>query len=172
HLIWGPGDSNLIHRLIKKGKSGRLTRVGDGSNLIGITYIDNAVQAHLLAADRLEQGSPVCGQAYFITQAKPVNLWDWVNELFDGLGIPPPKRSISYKSAHRLGAFLETLYTVFGIESEPPMTRFLASQLARPHYFNISKAIKELGYRPEVDDDKKRKYITSLKTSHHNRLIV
>lgn len=151
HLIWGPGDTNLIPRLLAKAKSGRLAQVGDGKNVVDIVYVDNAADAHLLAADRLENGSPVCGQAYFITQSEPVALWDWINHVLKNLGAPEVKKTISYKTAYFMGMVFETAYFLSGKNNEPPMTRFLASQLAKSHYFKIDKARDELGYTPRID---------------------
>ena len=150
HLIWGPRDTNLIPRLIERAKSGRLIRVGDGKNLVDIIYVDNATHAHLLAVDRLEEGSPVCGQAYFISQGEPVVLWDWIDHVLFRLKLSPVKKTISYRTAYLLGQLFEGIYTMFHIASEPMMTRFLASQLAKSHFFNIEKAKKELGYSPVV----------------------
>ena len=153
HLIWGPGDTNLIPRVLEKARSGRLVQVGDGKNIVDIVYVDNAAQAHLLAADRLEEGSPVCGQSYFITQKEPVALWDWINHVLSSLGIPTVERSISYKNAYRMGIFFESLYFLLRKQNEPPMTRFLASQLAKSHFFNIKKAKEELGYSPHISHE-------------------
>ena len=153
HLIWGPRDTNLIPRLLQKAKSGHLIQVGNGKNLVDIVYVDNAAQAHLLAADCLKEGSPVCGQAYFITQGKPVLLWDWIDNVLKNLGIPTVKHSISYKTAYLMGAFFEGVYTLLRIAGEPRMTRFLASQLAKSHFFSIEKAKKELGYSPEISHE-------------------
>ncbi len=163
HLIWGPGDTNLIPRLIKKAKSGRLAMVGDGSNMIDNIYVENAADAHLQAAARLEPGSPVCGSTYFITQGKPVNCWDWINSILTRLNLPAIKKKISYKTAYRLGAALELAYKTFRIQAEPPMTRFMAQQLAMSHYFSIEKAKRDFGYNPSIDmDEGMERLIASL----------
>lgn len=153
HLIWGPRDTNLIPRLLKRAKSGKLIQVGNGKNLVDIVYVDNAAYAHLLAVDRLEEGSPVCGQAYFITQGEPVVLWDWINSVLTRLGLPPVQKAISYNTAYCLGILFESLYSLFRLSSEPVMTRFLASQLAKSHFFKIEKAKKELGYCPLITNE-------------------
>lgn len=150
HLIWGPRDTNLIPRLIKRAKSGKLIRVGNGKNLVDLVYVDNAAYAHMLAVDRLEEGPLVCGKAYFITQGEPVVLWDWINNVLKRLGFPPVRKAMSYKTAYRLGFFIEGVYSLFRLSSEPMMTRFLASQLGRSHFFKIENAKKELGYSPLV----------------------
>jgi len=163
HLIWGPGDPHLVPRLLEKARKGKLIQVGDGSNRVDIIYIDNAVLAHLQASEALGAGSEIAGKAYFVSDGEPVVLWDWINQLLDQMGRPNVSRKISYKNAMRLGAFFEGVYGLFGIKSEPPMTRFLASQLATSHYFDISRAKIDFGYQPHVSHQEgMRRLIRSL----------
>jgi nucleoside-diphosphate-sugar epimerase len=150
HLIWGPRDQHLIPRLIARARAGQLRQVGDGQNLIDAVYVENAAAAHLLAADALQPGSPVCGNAYFITNGEPVNCWDWINEILALADLPPVKRRISFRAAYAAGAVLEGLWTLLGRTEEPRMTRFLAAQLATSHYFDISAARRDFGYEPRV----------------------
>ncbi len=150
HLIWGPRDQHLIPRLLQRARSGRLRRVGDGSNLIDMIYVENAAEAHLLAADALAADSPVAGKAYFISQGEPVRCWGWIDELLAMAGLPPVTRSISLKTAWRLGRIFELAWKTFRIRSDPPMTRFLAAQLATSHYFDISAARRDFGFTPHI----------------------
>ena len=150
HLIWGPRDRQLVPRLVERARSGRLRRVGDGTNLIDMVYVENAATAHLQAADRLTPGSPVAGNAYFITQGEPVNCWQWIDELLALYGLPPVRKSISSSAAWTLGAGLEAVYAALRLKSEPPMTRFLASQLGKSHYFSIERACRDFGYQPRI----------------------
>lgn len=150
HLIWGPGDTNLIPRLLERAKKGNLMIVGSGNNIIDNTYIDNAVDAHILAAEKLVEGSPVLGQCYFITQGEPVKCWDWINDILGGFNIPPLAKRVSFNAAYRGGAILELSYWMLGLNSEPRMTRFLAAQLATSHTYSIEKAKRDLGYMPKI----------------------
>lgn len=150
HLIFGPRDRHLIPRLLSRARAGRLRRVGDGTNLIDVTYVTNAADAHLLAADALVPGSPLAGRAYFISQGQPVNCWQWIDEILALAGLPPVARSISFDAAWRIGAACELFYGLFRRNSEPPMTRFVAAQLAKSHYFDISRAREDFGYTPRV----------------------
>ena len=151
HLIWGPRDQHLIPRLISRARSGRLRRVGDGTNLVDMIYVENAAQAHLQVADALaEEDSPVAGNVYFLSQGEPVNCWQWIDEILALAELPPVEKSISYQAAWRLGAALEKVYSWLRIESEPPMTRFLAAQLARSHWYDISAARRDFGYEPAI----------------------
>jgi nucleoside-diphosphate-sugar epimerase len=151
HLIWGSDDPHLFPRLIARARGGRLRIVGNGDNRIDTVHVENAAAAHLNALDHLTQSAPVGGgRAFFITQDEPVRCWDWIASVLRIANVPPPKRRISLAAAWRIGATLETLYRLAGIRQEPPMTRFLAAQLARDHYFNISAAKQSLGYRPSL----------------------
>lgn len=153
HLIWGPGDHHLVPRVIQRGRARQLRRVGDGSNLVDTTYVENAAHAHLLAAKALKPGAPVCGSAYFISQGEPVNCWEFMNEILALAGVPRVKKKISFYAAYRLGAALEMVYEVLKKQDEPRMTRFLASQLAKSHYFDISRARQDFGYQPIVSHE-------------------
>ena len=150
HLVWGPGDRHLIPRVLNMARAGRLFIVGDGSNQVDITYVENAAEAHLQAVNHLQPGSSVAGQVYFISQGEPVVLWDFINQILERLGIPRVTRRIPCGIARVFGGGLEVLYNMLRLSAEPPMTRFLATHLARSHYFDISKARQHFGYRPRV----------------------
>ncbi len=171
HLIWGPGDNHLMPRVIKAASETsvfkRLKIVGDGTNKVDITYIDNAVKAHLDAFDALEKGSRAAGSVYFISQGEPVVLWDFINEILIKLNIAPLNKKVSYNFAYAAGAFLEAIYSVFRIKSEPRMTRFLAAQLSKSHYFNTCRAVEEIGYHPEISTAEGiKRLIESLKNEY------
>ncbi|HEY7330505.1 MAG TPA: NAD-dependent epimerase/dehydratase family protein [Gemmataceae bacterium] len=153
HLIWGPGDNHLIPRILARARAGRLRRVGTESKLIDSLYIDNAGDAHLLAADRLMPGSPIAGKAYFITQGEPVPLWDLVNRILHAAGLGSVTRSIPPRLAYGAGWLLEVLYAIFRPQEEPPVTRFVARELTTAHWFDISAARRDLGYEPKISLD-------------------
>ena len=154
HLIWGPRDQHLIPRLLARARSGRLRRVGDGDNLVDISYVENAAAAHLLAADALAEDKPAAaGRAYFISQGEPVNCWDWINEVLALAGLDPVRRSISQQTAYCVGGVLEGGYRLLRLKSEPPMTRFLARQLATSHFFDVSAAERDFGFRPQISTE-------------------
>jgi nucleoside-diphosphate-sugar epimerase len=148
HLIWGPRDKHFVPRIISRAK--HLIRVGNGKNLVDTVYIDNAADAHILAADSLEKNPKLSGNMYFISQGDPVPLWDMINHMLKGAGLPPVKRSMPHRLAWLMGSILEFAYRTFHIRGEPRMTRFLANELAKAHWFDISAAEKDLGYIPRV----------------------
>lgn len=145
HLIWGKGDPHLVPRVLARARAGKLKRVGDGTNKVDITHIEDAADAHILALERIEAAA---GKAYFIS-SEAVVLWDWINALLVRMGLPPLTRQVSRATAYRAGAVLEFFYGLFGVSKEPPMTRFVAENLATSHWFDISRARKDLGYEPK-----------------------
>jgi nucleoside-diphosphate-sugar epimerase len=149
HLIWGPGDPQLTGRILERGRRGRLRFVGDGSALIDTTYLDNAVDAHLLAADALARGT-AGGRAYFISQGDPRPIAELTNAILAAGGLPPVTKTVPYPVAWTAGAVAEVAYRLLRPAADPPMTRFLAEQLATSHWFDISAARRDLGYTPAV----------------------
>ena len=150
HLIWGHRDNHLIPRLIRKSRSGRLRRVGDGTNLVSVAYVENAAAAHIQAEVSLRSSTAASGKAYFINERDAVNLWDWIDLLLLRAGLRPVAKSISAANAIRLGTVLESCWRLFRLNGEPPMTRFVAAQLAGSHSYSISAAERDFGYRPLV----------------------
>lgn len=153
HLVWGPRDRHLVPRLLRRARQGRLLRVGDGSNLVDMIYVENAADAHILAAEALQSNGAPRGRAYFLSQGEPVNCWQWINQILAMAGLPPVSRSVSLRYAWAAGAVMEGAYRALGLQGEPPMTRFLAMQLATTHYFDISAARRDFGYTPRVSTD-------------------
>ncbi len=153
HLVWGPGDHHLIPRLLERGRQQKLKIVGNGSGKVDITYIDNVVHAHLLAADNLLNEATAGGEAFFIGQNEPVFLWEWVNDLFARVGVPQVTGKVPFPLAYLGGAVLEGIYSLAAIEQEPKMTRFLAHQLAHSHCFSHEKAVTLLGYKELVSTE-------------------
>ena len=151
HLVWGAGDPHLVPRLLASARAGRLRIVGQGKNRVDMTHVENAVDAHLLAESNLARpDSSAAGHAYFITDGAPVMLWDWINGLLHALSEPPITQKISLRSALALGATCEFAWSVLPLRGEPPMTRFVAAELAKDHWFNITAARRDLSYTPRV----------------------
>lgn len=150
HLIWGPNDTQLVPRVIDRAKAGRLRLVGDGTKLVDATYIDNVIDAHLLAAYRLNPDASCAGRAYFITNGEPWPMAKILNEILRAAGIPPVQKTISEGTAYAVGSVLEKLWGWFRLPDEPPMTRFMARQLATAHWYDIAAAKRDLEYEPHV----------------------
>jgi nucleoside-diphosphate-sugar epimerase len=150
HLIWGPGDNHIIPRILARARSGRLRRIGRESKQTDSVYIDNAADAHVLAANRLEPGAPIAGKAYFISQGEPLPLWDLINGILHAAGLPPVERSIPYRVAYAAGCVLELAYAILRRRDDPLLTRFLVDEMSTAHWFDLSAARRDLDYEPRV----------------------
>ena len=148
HLIWGPGDPHFVPVILKRAN--RLRQVGDGTNLVDTVYIDNAAEAHILADQALEANPGLTGNIYFLSQDKPIPLWEMINHILAAGGKPPVTKTISPSLAYSAGRVYEWIYTFLGLETNPPMTRFVARELATSHWFDITAVKRDLGYRPRI----------------------
>jgi len=148
HLIFGPGDTNLVPTILKRARAGRLVQVGDGKNLVDLTFIDDCVAAHVLAATALDERPAAGGRAYFLSQGTPVPLWEWIGRVLALHDAPSVRRQISAPTAQLLATVAEAVWRAAGFRSDPPLTRFLAAEMATDHWFNIDAARRELGYAP------------------------
>ncbi len=151
HLIWGPRDNHLVPRILARAH--KLRRIGGANKLIDSTYIDNAADAHILAADRLAPESPIAGRAYFISNGEPRPLWNLVNGILAAGGKPPVHRSVPAPMAHAAAAAMEGVHRLLRLKSEPRLTRFVLRELSTAHWFDISAARRDLGYQPRVSID-------------------
>ena len=160
HLIWGVGDPHLVPRVLARARAGRLRIVGPGTNRVDMVHVENAVDAHLLAESALRTCHSIRdipsgprradGRAFFITNGEPVALWDWINDLLRALGEPPVTKRLSLPAATAMGVACEALWSLLPLRTEPPMTRFIAAELAKDHWFDITAARRDLAYAPRV----------------------
>ncbi len=170
HLIWGPEDNHLVPRIIQRAS--RLRIIGHGKNTVDTTYIGNAADAHILAADRLKESPDLSGKIYFISQDEPILLWEMVNNILRAAGLPEITQSIPRSVAWGIGAVMEFAYKLFSLSSEPPMTRFVANELATSHWFNISAAKRDLGYKPKISTSEGLQRLENwLQTNTHGKSI-
>lgn len=150
--IYGPGERNtLIGPLIKALKQGApLVLFGDGSTRMDYTYIDNLVDAQIRAAERLVEGSPVCGQAYFVTDGDPINTGSFSETLMGDMELDAPSIRIPGVVARALATAGERVFQIFG-KPKPPVSIVEVELCVRNSYFSIEKARRDLEYRPLVD---------------------
>ena len=148
--IFGPGDTVIFPRLIPRLQSGRLPILGDGENIVDLTYIDNVVDALLLCAS---SPANTLGKKYNISNGEPVRIWGLVERICRELNLEPPRRRVSYQTADAAARVLEFLYRLIPARPEPPLTRLSVSMLAHSTTLDISAAKNELGYQPRVSVD-------------------
>ncbi len=155
HVVFGPGDTRLLPAILSRAREGKLKfRVGLGEKkLSDFTYVTNVVDAMLAADERLVPGSPVAGQAYFITNGEPMSFWDFVAQVLPPLGYKPPQLAIPRAVAYAAAAVREAFDTyVRGgtLNAEEGLSRFAIRYICSHHYFSHARATRELGYTPRV----------------------
>lgn len=150
HLIFGPGDSSFIPRVLESARAGRLKIIGSGENLVDFSYIDDCVQAHLKALKALQDGAAKGGEAYFISQGEPTKLWWWINQVLKKHGLPEINQRIPVWLASTIATVSEIAARSGLIKHAPKITKFLVEEMHTDHYFSIEKAKRELGYCPTV----------------------
>jgi len=146
HLIFGPGDKNLIPTIVAKGRSGKLKQIGSGANRADFSFIDDCVLAHINADEALLHNPACGGRAYFISQGDPYPLWGFINRVLEAHGVPPINNRVPLGVAKIAATVAEWVARIRG--TEPLLTKFLVSEMGTDHYFSIDAARKLLGYAP------------------------
>jgi nucleoside-diphosphate-sugar epimerase len=145
HLVWGPGDPQLVGRIVARARAGRLPVVGTGAALVDTTYVDNAVDALLAALDRAPE---VAGRALVVSNGEPRPVAELLAAICAAAGVPAPRVAVPARVARAAGAVAERIW-----RHDPPMTRFLAEQLSTAHWFDQRATRAALGWTPRVDLD-------------------
>lgn len=150
HLVWGPGDTQLVARIIERARAGRLPLLGHGAALIDSTYVDNAASAILAALERTRE---VHGRSYVITNGEPRPVAELLAGICRAAGVRPPVWSVPAGLARGAGSLIEAAWRIRPGADEPPMTRFLAEQLSTAHWFDQRRTRADLRWSPQVTLD-------------------
>jgi nucleoside-diphosphate-sugar epimerase len=147
HLVWGPGDTQLVGRIVERARAGRLPVIGSGAALIDTTYVDNAAAALVAAVDVC---GPVHGEALVVSNGEPRPVAEVLDRLCRAAGAPVPRGRVPFGAAYAAGAVIDGVWAVTRRRSVPPLTRFLAEQLATAHWFDQRRTRNALGWQPQV----------------------
>jgi 2-alkyl-3-oxoalkanoate reductase len=150
HVVWGPGDTQLVGRIVERARAGRLPVLGSGAPLIDTTYVDNAVDA-LVAA--LVAPDAAYGQAYVVTNGEPRPVRELIDAICTACGVPVPRRRVPAALARAAGAGLDAVWARLPLPGEPPLTRFVAEQLSTAHWFDQRRTREALAWEPRVSLD-------------------
>jgi 2-alkyl-3-oxoalkanoate reductase len=152
HLVWGPGDTQLVGRIVERAAAGRLALVGGGTALVDTTFVDNAISAHLAALDAVSPGAVCAGRPYVIANGEPRPIRDLVAGICAAAGVPFAPRDVPARVARSAGSVIERLWPLVR-DGEPPLTRFVAEQLGTAHWFDPRPAAADLDWHPTVSVD-------------------
>lgn len=156
HLVWGPGDTQLVGRIVRRARAGRLALVGSGTALVDTTYVSNASTAIVAALDRIEH---TAGSAYVVSNGEPRPIGEIIGDICRAAGVSAPRRHVPYPLAWGAGAVVEAAGGMAALLpgapplAQPPMTRFLAEQLSTAHWFDLRTTRHALAWSPSVSLD-------------------
>lgn len=150
HLVWGPGDTQLVARIVERARAGRLPLLGHGAALIDSTYIDNAASAITAALERADR---VHGNSYVVTNGEPRPVAELLAGICEAFGVRTPAWRVPAGLARAAGSAIEALWRVHPGQDEPRMTRFLAEQLSTAHWFDQRRTRADLDWTPAVSLD-------------------
>ncbi|CAL1613443.1 unnamed protein product [Knipowitschia caucasica] len=153
HGIFGPRDPQLVPILVDTARRGKMKFIiGDGTNLVDFTFVENVVHGHILAAERLKADSPICGKAYHITNDEPIRFWDFMSEILVGLGYPAPRYHLPYLFVYGLALLLWLLALLCSplISFKPTFTPMRVALAGTHHYYSCERAKEDMGYSPVV----------------------
>ena len=150
HLVWGPGDRQLIGRLVERARAGRLALIGAGSALIDTTYVDNAATALIAALDRCHD---LDREVFVVSNGEPRTVKELFTRITDAAGVAPPRLRVPVGVASAAGAALDAAWRWSRRPGEPPFTRFVVEQLSTAHWFDQRRTRHALGWEPMVDLD-------------------
>lgn len=150
HLVWGPGDTQLVGRIVDRARAGRMALVGSGAALVDTTYIDNAATALVAAVDRADRLS---GHAYVVSNGEPRPIGELITRILSAAGLDAPRLKVPVAIARFGGRLAERWWEYRGLQEDPPMTEFLAEQLSTAHWFDQSETRTALQWKPTVSLD-------------------
>jgi len=150
HLVIGPGDTQLVERLIDRAKAGRLPLVGSGLALIDVTWVDNAADALVAAIDR---APGLGGEAFVVSNGEPRTVEELFTRIMTAAGVAWSPRKVPAKVAIGAGSLIEKIWDRTNRDDEPPITGFAAEQLATAHWFDQQRTREALGWEPAVSLD-------------------
>ena len=149
HIVWGPGDTQLVERVVDRARAGRLPLLGTGAALVDTTYVDNAADALVAALDRAPQ---VHGEAFVVSNGEPRPIGEIFGDFCAAAGVPRPTRHVPAGLAVAAGGLVERVWSLRHPDgkAQPPMTRFLAEQLSTAHWFDQRRTREALAWTPAV----------------------
>ena len=156
HLVWGPGDLQLIARVVERARRGRLPIVGSGAALADSTYVTNAAEALVASLDHCLEAR---GQALVVTNGEPRPIAELIGAICTAAGVPPPTRRVPARLAVAAGTAVQSLWAIHDrlrpdrAADDPPITRFVAEQMSTSHWFDQRHTREVLEWQPRVSLD-------------------
>ena len=163
HVVWGPGDTQLVGRIVERARTGRLPLLDEGMALIDTTYVTNAADAIVAALDRIED---VHGESFVVSNGEPRTVRDVFAGWCDAAGVPQPRIHLPGSVARFAGRVIEQVWEKRPGHDEPPMTEFLAEQMSTAHWFDQRRTRERLQWTPRVSLDEGNQHLAAWFREH------
>ena len=144
--LFGIGDTSIIPRLLDLNKKMGIPLFADGKQKVDVTCVENVAYALRLALENEKYSR----QTYNITNDEPIEFKEILTLFFNEMGTEGKYLKWNYRPILTLVSILEKIYKLFGIEKEPPLTKYTLYLMRYSQTLNIDKAKKELGYYPQI----------------------
>ncbi|PHH65664.1 hypothetical protein CDD81_1750 [Ophiocordyceps australis] len=165
--VFGPRDNALTGNVVKSARAGRGNiQIGPGTNLYNVTYVSNAADAHILAAQALVRaygkpplppGERVEGEAFIITNDEIVNFWDFHRAIGASAGYPVKPQDIKVVPiwlAMLIAGISEWITWILTLgRRKPAYSRWALRLTTINRTLKCDKAKRLLGYKPRVSID-------------------
>ncbi|MDT5016531.1 MAG: 3beta-hydroxy-Delta5-steroid dehydrogenase / steroid Delta-isomerase [Mycobacterium sp.] len=146
--IWGRGDQTMFRKLFESVLAGHVKVLVGGKNVkLDNSYVHNLIHGFILAAQHLVPGGTAPGQAYFINDGEPINMFEFSRPVVEACGQHYPKIRVPGRLVLFAMTVWQWFHFRFGIP-KPMIEPLGVERLYLDNYFSIAKATRDLGYQP------------------------
>lgn len=146
--IWGSGDQTMFRKLFESVIKGHTkVLVGKASVKLDNSYVHNLIHGFILAGEHLVPGGTAPGQAYFINDAEPINMFEFARPVVEACGEKWPKLRVPAPAVLWAMTNWQRLHFRFGLPA-PLLEPLAIERISLDNYFSIAKARRDLGYEP------------------------
>ncbi len=155
--IWGRGDQTMFRKLFESVVAGHVkVLIGRKSARLDNSYVHNLIHGFILAAQHLVPGGTAPGQAYFINDAEPINMFEFARPVIEACGENWPRVRVNGPVVRAAMTGWQRLHFRFGIPA-PLLEPLAVERLYLDNYFSIAKATRDLGYQPPYNTEQAMK---------------
>ncbi|WP_029114232.1 NAD-dependent epimerase/dehydratase family protein [Mycobacterium sp. URHB0044] len=146
--IWGRGDQTMFRKLFESVLAGHVkVLVGSKHSKLDNSYVHNLIHGFILAGEHLVPGGTAPGQAYFINDGEPINMFEFSRPVVEACGERWPRFRVSGRLVRFVMTVWQRLHFRFGLP-KPPLEPLAVERVYLDNYFSIAKAERDLGYKP------------------------
>lgn len=146
--IWGRGDQTMFRKLFESVLAGHVkVLVGNKKAKLDNSYVHNLIHGFILAAQHLVPGGTAPGQAYFINDGEPINMFEFARPVVEACGQRWPKLRVPGRPVWFVMSGWQWLHFRFGLP-KPLLEPTGVERVYLDNYFSIAKAQRDLGYQP------------------------